>query len=72
VSEIQYHSLNRQIAEALNGDRSGSLLRFATTIDALALPYNKQGKVGLLNAVALEAAFGLIAAGQRQSVLIGQ
>jgi hypothetical protein len=71
-SEIQHHSLNRQIAEALNDDHSGSLLRFATAIDAQALPHNNRGKVAFPNAVALEAAFESMTSGQRQSISIKQ
>jgi hypothetical protein len=71
-SEIQHHIRNRQIAEGLNDDHSGSFGRVATSIDAQALPHNKQDKVGLPNVVALGAAFELIASGQRRSILIGQ
>jgi len=67
-SETQHHSLNRQIAEALNDDRSGSSLRFAIAIDAQAFPHNNRGKVSLPNAVFLGAAFESRIAGQRQSI----
>ncbi len=68
-SEIQHHTLNKLTAVASNDEGTVSLALVATSLDAQALPHNKQDRAAFPNAMALKATFWSDALAQRQSIL---
>jgi len=71
-SEIQHHILNKQTIVVSSDDHSISFLPVATSIDAQALPRNKQDRAAFLDAMALKVTFWSVALAQYRSILIGQ